>query len=225
MLTKATPSDLQELPPIVLLIDEDAAAVERYESFFSDEHVWIANAATPEEALAATDELRPDLVVCALECHEDTGRGAGFIADLKRRPETSNIPVILLARAGAPEIPEDIRQYVDVLLHKPVPPTDLLCNIRRVLASSAALRARGHRAMGEAGRLRGQSDALIERSALIATQLEDKGSRRCPVCRNVLEWIERGQLDAQEFDYYRWCASGCGLYCFNRTKRTWTRLA
>ena len=224
MLTSAIPADLQELPPIVLLVEDDPAAAEIYASFCSDEGVWIANAATPEEGLTATDDLRPDLIVCALDGGNTRG-GAGFISDLKRRPETSNIPVILLARAGALDVAHDVRQSVDLLLQKPVPATDLLRNIRRVLASSAALRARGQRALAEAARLRGKSDGLIERSAAISAQLADTGARRCPICRNALDWIEQGKLDAQEFDYYRWCASGCGLYCFNRSKQSWIKLA
>jgi DNA-binding response OmpR family regulator len=224
MLTNATHTDLPELPPIVLLVEEDATAVESYEKYFSSQGVWIANALTPEEGLTAIDDLRPDLVVCELEFHGQPD-GARLVADLKGRRETSNIPVILLARRDAPEVPADTRWCADLFLQKPVPPADLLVNIRRLLESSSALRARGQRALAEARKLRGKSHALLERSAVVSAQLEDTGSRRCPICRNGLDWIERGQLDGQEFDYYRWCASGCGLYCFNRTRRSWIKLA
>jgi len=224
MLTRAPHADHRDLPPIVLLVEEDAAIAENYAAFFSKKGVWIANAATPEEGLTALDDLRPDLVVCELEFH---GRpeGAEFLAELKRRPDTQTIPVILLADGEEPEVVADARRCADVFLQKPVPPAHLLENIRRVLDSSSALRARGQQALAEAARLRGKSTTLLVRSASLAAQLEDTGTRRCPICRDRLEWIERGQLDGQEFDYYRWCTNSCGLYCFNRTKRSWIKLA
>jgi hypothetical protein len=49
--------------------------------------------------------------------------------------------------------------------------------------------------------------------------------RSCPRCHHTLDWIETGELDGALFDYYRWCARGCGLYCFDRGADSFVRLA
>lgn len=49
--------------------------------------------------------------------------------------------------------------------------------------------------------------------------------RTCPVCAWPLVWAERGSLGGVEYDYYRWCVNGCGLYCLDLSRDQWVKLA
>ena len=51
--------------------------------------------------------------------------------------------------------------------------------------------------------------------------------RPCPSCGTRLEWLEPGTVAGVEYDYYRWCEHGCGLYCYQRSApagRRWVKL-
>ena len=52
-----------------------------------------------------------------------------------------------------------------------------------------------------------------------------KRTRACPKCGSALEWLERGTISGVEYDYYRWCLKGCGLYCYDRRAGDWIKLA
>jgi len=71
--------------------------------------------------------------------------------------------------------------------------------------------------------------APIERSTRVlegpASPADDTGRRLCPACGCSLEWVERGTIGGISFDYFRWCLEGCGLYCFDRSRSKWVKLA
>jgi hypothetical protein len=50
-------------------------------------------------------------------------------------------------------------------------------------------------------------------------------ARGCPNCGVTLEWTERGVLAGVEYDYYKWCPNGCGLFCYDRHARHFLKLA
>jgi PAS domain-containing protein len=45
------------------------------------------------------------------------------------------------------------------------------------------------------------------------------------VCTELLEFIENGRLGYVWYDYYQWCASGCGLYCYDVQAQLWVKVA
>jgi uncharacterized protein with PIN domain len=96
--------------------------------------------------------------------------------------------------------------------------------VRELIAKSRDLRERADAAREKSHQLTEKSVRLIERSAADAERV-DLRNRRCPGCRRMLEWIERGTVGGTEYDYYRWCTQGCGLYCFNRRNGAWLKLA
>jgi hypothetical protein len=76
---------------------------------------------------------------------------------------------------------------------------------------------------------RTRAENLIQHSTrLLQAQLaaRDTGATRgCPACGGALSWIEKGRIGGVEYDYYRWCQHGCGLYCYDCAGAKWVKLA
>jgi CheY-like chemotaxis protein len=221
-MTNATGDQTTELPPIVLLVEDDRDMLDLYSTYFELDGVWMATAVSPDEGLGAVEELRPDVVITdiAFGGHNE---GVDFVQMLKERPETRGIPLIVLTGLPAADLPPATRHGADIFLRKPVPADALLLNVRRLLESSATLRARGDRALARAKPLLQKSEDLRQRSRGIGARAETVLSR-CPQCREPLEWVERATLAGHEYDYYRRCLRGCGLHCFDRTAHVWVKL-
>jgi CheY-like chemotaxis protein len=224
-MTNLSHGSIPAIPPIVLLVDDDKDTVDMYSAFLEGHGLWVASATTPDEAVEAADELHPNVVVTDLSFN---GRPAGtaILDTLHDNPSTAAIPVILLTGRAAEEIPEETRREAALVLTKPVLPDTLLERLEQVLAHSARLRARSSRVRGETKRLVEKSGRLLDRSERLKDVLEP-GGRPCPACGSRLEWLERGSVQGVEYDYYRWCANGCGLYCYERggQGRKWIKLA
>jgi CheY-like chemotaxis protein len=196
------PGDQHEqaaLPPIVLMVEDDPDMLDMYSTYFESDGVWMATAVSPDEGLGAVEELRPDVVITDIGFGGQPD-GVDFVHMLKERPETRNIPLIVLTGLPAADLPETMRHGADLFLRKPVPAQALLVNVRRLMESSGTLRARAANARVEAVK------------------------SRCPACRGPLEWVERASLEGREYDYYRPCPRGCGLYCFEPGARKWVKL-
>jgi CheY-like chemotaxis protein len=215
-------SDSKSLPPIVLLLDDERDILDMYSAHFEAEGVWVATAASAREGMLAVQELRPDLIVTDISFGDEPS-GATFAQAMKERPETWGIPLIVLTGLATEDMPSTVREDADLFLRKPVPPESLLLNVRRLLESSKALRARSERARARIAPLLEKSADLLARPKTPVTAMPSQ-TARCPQCCESLTWIERGRIDAREFDYYHWCARGCGLYCYDIAGRTWIRL-
>ena len=214
--------ETEPLPPIVLLLDDERDILEMYSAHFEAEGVWVATAASAREGMVAVEELRPDLVVTDIGFGAETS-GATFAQALKERPETSGIPLIVLTGLATEDMPTSVRKDADLFLRKPVAPQALLLNVRRLLESSHVLRARSERVRARVAPLMQRSADLLGRAKTSVTPVPHHEAR-CPQCCEPLSWVERGRVDAREFDYYHWCERGCGLYCFDIAARKWIRL-
>jgi hypothetical protein len=100
----------------------------------------------------------------------------------------------------------------------PISCEQLLASARSLIERSQALRRHG-----EPPRSRTHTQLL--KCADEGKPSRAEASRACPQCRESLEWIERGRLLGLEYDYYRWCGNGCGLYCYECQSGNWIRLA
>jgi DNA-binding response OmpR family regulator len=225
MPSPTTPSgvDADAIPPIILLVEDDRDSLEMYSAFFEMSGMWVATSTAPVEAIDAVDELKPDVIVTDVRFGGEP-LGLELIHALKARTETHQIPVIVLSGHGLDELPPGARADADVFLEKPVLPDVLLDNVRGLLSQSRLLRQRGDAARGEAQRLSTKSAHLVTRARAIHARLDTLG-RQCPECSSPLEWIERGRIGGAEYDYYRWCLKGCGLFCYDRDGRKWVKLA
>ena len=207
------------IPPIVLLAEDNAESLERYLRCLETAGMWVATAAGPQDALSTAVELRPDLVVTDLEI------GARrLIRELKTQPATTAIPVLALSANGNPAEQSPAQTTAEVWLLKPVRPEALLREIRQLLQKSRQLRRKSDAVTARAVALRERSGQLLGRSQELAAALES-ADRACPACGQMLLWIERGRLGGVDYDYYRWCGQGCGLFAFDRAAAKWLKLA
>jgi CheY-like chemotaxis protein len=222
MNTDASPANAG-FPPIVLLVEDDRDTLEMYSTFFEMSGVWVAQSTAPREALGSVAELRPDLIITDVG-FSGSPAGADLVHTLKSRPETRDIPVIVLSGRSSEEIPPATREEAELCLVKPVLPDVLLGFARELIERGHALRDRSDEVRTKSALLRDRSNALLARGK---PQTSDSvpEPRVCPECSTPLIWVERQCLEGIEYDYYRACPTGCGLYCFDRAAGRWVTLA
>jgi CheY-like chemotaxis protein len=194
----------QGVPAIVLLVDDDRDTLELYGGYLEERGLWVVRATDPDEALEVVVELNPNLVVADLG-FANQPVGIELVAQLKGDQQLQLTPVIVLSGRSQDELQESRRRGADVVLPKPCPPETLFDRVHHLLADSRDQRER--------------TGFPTERRAPPVSLRP-----RCPACGVSLEWIERSTLDGQEYDYFEWCKSGCGLYCFNRDTHRWIKV-
>jgi DNA-binding response OmpR family regulator len=203
----AIPEHTDDVPPIVLIVDGHLDAIEAYSHCLEEGGLWVAKATMAGEAVAAAEELRPDIIVADLE--DDGQPDEDLVGAIRHHRSLERVPIIVLASNEAQG------EGADTVLTKPVPPQVLLDRTRELLERSHQIRAHSQRVVSRGAE-------LLERS----TQLIARGQRRpCPQCGTKLEWVEHGAIGGVAYDYYRWCTRGCGLYCFDREHLKWVKLA
>jgi CheY-like chemotaxis protein len=106
----------------VLIVDDIRDTLRMYGRYFEHKGVRVETAADGIEALRLIAQRRPDVIVLDLAMPRMTGWEV--LLDLKRRPETQGIPVIVLSGQNA----EDgaLTLGADVYLEKPCLPEALL---------------------------------------------------------------------------------------------------
>lgn len=92
----------------------------------------VRTAADGEEALRAVQIERPDLIVLDLMLPERSG--LDVLAEVRRRPETEDLPVILLtARREEEDRIQGLRSGADDYVSKPFSPQELVLRVGAVL--------------------------------------------------------------------------------------------
>jgi CheY-like chemotaxis protein len=181
--------------------------------------MWVASATDPGDALDTVQELSPDVIVTDL-CLGGQPAGGDLVHTLKSSDGTKEIPVVVLSETGAGRTAPD----ADLYLVKPVLPDTLLATVRQLLSVSRDLRTRSARARARTAALVERSNELLDRARGIVSRATSS-ARACPDCSRPLDWIESGRIGGVTFDYFRWCDSGCGLYCYDRSGSKWVKLA
>src|SRR5581483_430187 len=118
--------------PVVLLVQQDRDDREMYAEFLRYRRFRPVIAATVEEAL----ELAPaaDVIVTGIALPNGAD-GLEFIAALRRAPDTTATPIIVLtAVLLTGEQQRAVEAVCDGFLHKPCLPNALVREVRRVLA-------------------------------------------------------------------------------------------
>jgi CheY-like chemotaxis protein len=192
-------------------------------AYFESCGMWAATSTAPDAALEAVQELKPDVIVTDLG-FQGQSLGADFIHTLRSSEETRNIGVILLSGRGLSELPETARVEADLCLVKPVLPDLLVSKVRRLAETCRETRAREAAARATHTELAERVQSTLTESRRLA-DLTEARQRVCPDCGHRLDWMERGRLAGSEYDYYRWCPKGCGLYCYDRGASQWVKLA
>jgi CheY-like chemotaxis protein len=214
---------VDSLPPIVLLVEDDRDTLDMYSSYLESAGLWVATATNPIEGQAHARELRPNLLVTDIGFGGQP-TGVDLVRAIKHDVQTAHIPVMVLSGTAIEDLPAETQREADLVLLKPVMPDELLNRGQSLMTGGATLRARSNAALERAYSLLDQNLAARQRSREFVEKL-DKRTRGCPKCGSVLEWLERGTISGVEYDYYRWCLNGCGLYCYDRRAADWIKLA
>jgi hypothetical protein len=141
--------------------------------------------------------------------------GADLIREMRADATLHDVPVLAVTGREPRQVPSLAGLHMSALLLKPVAPITLVSRLKSAIAGSALTRAHDttsvptppEPAAGSPEVKRGVPQAAIH-----------KRQRQCPGCGTTLEWLNAGRLHGVTYDYYRWCKTGCGLYCFNRVR-------
>jgi len=119
----------------ILAVDDDADVVGLVEIILDQAGYTVCTAHDGGQALAKIAESRPDLVVLDLMMPEMSG--FSVLRNLRSRPETSTIPVLILtARSTQTDTADAFSLGADVFLAKPFEPEVLIEFVNRLLATA-----------------------------------------------------------------------------------------
>lgn len=127
--------------PLLLLVDDDPI-FSRIATMGLSGHYRVELARDGNEAVARARALQPDVII--MDVFMPNRDGLDALRELQSRPETENIPVILLS--ARPELPERVRPAelgAADFVAKPLPPSVLLARVQ-----AAVQRSRGGRVAG-----------------------------------------------------------------------------
>jgi signal transduction histidine kinase len=111
-----------------ILLAEDNADMREYVSRLLEERFDVVTASNGEEALEAAIAHPPDLILS--DVMMPGLDGFGLLAEVRKRPETSTVPVILLsARAGEESRVEGLTAGADDYLIKPFTARELMARV------------------------------------------------------------------------------------------------
>ena len=152
------------VPPIVLIVEDDRDTRDLYQTVFKLAGFWVTEALDAETAFEQALELQPDVVVTDVGLN---GRcdGIALAHRIHGVAKTADLPVIAVTGRNIADI-DEAAEFSEIL-QKPVTPDTLVETTRRVLAASAALRARGERARARIPALLERSERLVKKSELL----------------------------------------------------------
>ena len=114
----------------ILLIDDDPTMIKMLQTFLTAHGYVISVATDGDDGLAQLKNSSPDLIV--LDVQMPKMNGYTFMFELKKVPNASTIPIIVLtAKQGMAEIfkVEGVKEYVT----KPFQPEALLTQIKKYI--------------------------------------------------------------------------------------------
>lgn len=125
-------------PPIVLIVEDDLDTRELYETIFTLEGFWVADAPSADAAVDEVELLQPDVIITDVGLPGGCD-GVGLARRVHQMAKTADVPVIAVTGRVLTDLAPDA-EFVEIL-QKPIDPSELIIATRRVLAASAALRA------------------------------------------------------------------------------------
>ncbi len=120
------------MKPHVLIVEDEAALIELLRYNLEKEGFRVSAAVDGEEALAAVDDAKPDLII--LDWMLPLISGLEVCRQLRRKPATRDVPIIMVTARG--EEADRIRGLeggADDYVTKPFSPSELIARIRAVL--------------------------------------------------------------------------------------------
>ena len=120
------------MKPYILVVEDEAPLVTLLRYNLEEAGFEVGEAADGEEALISVRERRPDLIV--LDWMLPAVSGIEVCRQLRRRPETRDVPVIVLtARSDEADRVRGLDSGADDYIAKPFSPRELIARIHAVL--------------------------------------------------------------------------------------------
>jgi DNA-binding response OmpR family regulator len=161
------------LPPIVLVVEDDADTRELYETVLNLEGFWVADACDAAAALDKAADLQPDVVITDIGL-PGACDGVAFAARLHAQAKTAQIPVVAITGRSVREF--DGAGFLQVL-QKPILPEVLIASVRNALEASRELRERSQRVRERIPLLVQNSERLLEKARRLAERAERSESQ------------------------------------------------
>ncbi len=120
------------MTPLILVVEDEADLVTLLRYNLESEGFRVGEAANGEEALVLVQEERPDLIL--LDWMLPMLSGIEVCRQLRRRPQTADVPIIMLTARG--EEGDKIRGLecgADDYVTKPFSPAELIARVRAVM--------------------------------------------------------------------------------------------
>jgi two-component system, OmpR family, alkaline phosphatase synthesis response regulator PhoP len=126
----------------ILLCDDELHILRAAEFKFKRAGYEVHTAGDGEEGWQKVQEVAPDIVVT--DCQMPRLSGLGLAERIKRRPETADLPIIMLSAKGFELSPQELREQFGIrcLLAKPFSPRELFARVEAVLADHEARSSR-----------------------------------------------------------------------------------
>lgn len=121
----------------ILLVDDDENLVEAMKVTLLSQEYQVITAYDGEEGIKKVKEEKPDLII--LDVMMDKKHGFDVCAELKRDPELSSIPIIMLTGVGEHlhekewSHQQGLTLDAEDFIEKPIKPTELLGRIEELL--------------------------------------------------------------------------------------------
>jgi response regulator RpfG family c-di-GMP phosphodiesterase len=126
-------------PESILVADPDVRVVELLQITLNGRGYAVIAALDGDSALDEIERRQPDLVVLGVRLPQRSG--FQVLEELRARPETARLPVILIAGSASNEARiQGLRLGADDYLVKPFSPRELIIKIRRILDRVADLK-------------------------------------------------------------------------------------
>jgi CheY-like chemotaxis protein len=212
----------ESIPPVLLVVDDHADTLDMYDALLSGEGYWVARAETALEAFEYAQDLKPDAIITDIGLPGEMS-GVDLIREVRADRWLQSTPIVAVTGREPRDLPSLSGVQFSALLLKPVAPGTLLARVATAVSQSSALKGPAHAPRPQAEPL---VDGSRDKLAHLKPRIKNAHRHRvCPKCGKRLAWLETGRLGGAVYDYYRWCDNGCGLYCYDRERETFERLA
>lgn len=119
----------------ILACDDEAAILRLVRSNLEHAGYQVVTASDGREALRQVERERPDLVI--LDVMMPHGDGFGVLQEIRRRPDTRDLPVMLLtAKYSDADALRGWQEGADSFLTKPFNPEELLTFVGRIFEAT-----------------------------------------------------------------------------------------
>jgi two-component system phosphate regulon response regulator PhoB len=130
------------MKPVVLVVEDETSLMTMLRYNLEKEGYRVTEAADGEEAMTVASETPPDAVI--LDWMLPRMSGVEVCRQLRRRPETRNVPVIMLtARSEEADKVRGLNVGADDYMTKPFSMVELLARVRALLRRAKPSQAKG----------------------------------------------------------------------------------